>query len=195
MLTMLASLAAGAALIAGCSEDADSGDSSAPRTAETADPPAKLPAGWRTEVNRAAGFTVGVPPAWSARLGGGTSVLSSPDELIAISISADRTDEALEAPLEGFATATARGLGGFEHLKLLSTRRYEGAAYPGVEVRARGTRRETAVPQRIELVILRRDQIASYPVLAAINDRRSSPFAEQIDRIVGSLRGRPVEVS
>jgi hypothetical protein len=181
-------------MVAGCG-DGGGGDSTTPRAAETADPPAKLPAGWRTETNRPAGFTVGVPPAWSANLDGSTSVLRSPDRLVAISVSADRTDEALDAPLEGFATATAEGLGGFEDLKLGSSRPFEGAAYPGVEIAGSGRQSETGVPQRVELVILRREGIASYPVLAAINDRRSSPFVEQIDRIVRSLRGRPVEVS
>ncbi len=180
-------------MLAGCGDDGG-GNTSTPRAAETADPPAKLPAGWLTEVNRPAGFTVGVPPLWSANLDGGTTVLTSPDKLIAISISADRTGEALEAPLDGFATATAEGLGGFEGLKVGSPRSFKGAAYPGVEVTGRGRQSESKVPQRIQLVILRREGIASYPVLAAINTRKGSPFDEQVDRIVRSLRGRPVEV-
>ncbi len=183
-------LAAVAALLAGCG---GGGGAQPTRPLETIDPPAKLPRGWRTEISPAAGFSIGVPPLWSTRPSGGATLLSSPDKAVAIQIAADRTSEALSIPLESFAAGAARSLPGFNELKMLGDPMPFSDRYEGVSVRASGIVRQTGFPQRLQVVVLRRDAIAAYPILAAVNARKGSVFAKQIEQIVRSLRGRPIE--
>ncbi len=180
-------------LLSGCGGGGDDGPEPVERPVEKADPPAKLPPGWRTLTNTAGGFTIGVPPGWTTKLRGTTTVLGSPDKLVAISATADRTDEALRAPLERFALGAAEALSGFENLKVEDSAQFKHR-YQAVAVGATGTLAESGVKQKLLLVILRRDNLATYPVLAATNVGRRSPFASQIPGIVRSLRGRPVEV-
>jgi hypothetical protein len=179
-----------AASLAGCGGGGDT--SPPPRPAETIDPPAKLPAHWQTEVNPVAGFSIGVPPAWTSVQSDSSTLLRSPDHVVAISASADRTDEALATPLERYAAGAAENLNGFRGLRLLGTRPYD-AQYPAAVARAAGTLTSTGVKQRLSLYVLRREAVAAYPVLATRNAGVRSPFAHQIDPIVHSLRGRPVE--
>jgi hypothetical protein len=186
--------AVAALLLGGCSLGGDDSDPPPPRPPETTDKPAKLPPGWGTYRNRLAGFTIGIPPLWSVEPSGASSVLTSPDKQVAISVSADRTDEALGVPLERFAAGTAQSLSGFKDLKARPPKPYR-AHYPAEAVRATGVLEKNGVHQRLALVILRRENIAAYPVLAAANTGRRTPFARQIDPIIRSLRGRPVEAA
>ena len=182
-----------AALIAGCG----GGDDGAPppRPVEKADAEAKLPPGWRTEVNRQAGFTIGVPPVWKAEVANGISTqLTSPDKQVAIRVSADRTDEALELPLDRNATDTANGLAGFGDLQVIDGPAPYRHRYEGVSVEAKGTLTATGVPELLEVIVLRRDQLSVFPILVEQRSGNHSVFAEQIDPIVRSLRGRPVSV-
>jgi hypothetical protein len=135
-----------------------------------------------------------VSPAWTTETSGSSTLLRSPDQVVAISVSADRTDEALATPLERYASAAAENLDGFTGLRVLSTGPYD-AHYPAAVARARGTLTSSGVKQRLSLVVLRREGVAAYPVLATRNAGVRSPFARQIDPIVRSLRGRPVEGS
>ncbi len=179
-----------AALLPGCDLSSEDKAAPRPRPAEKVDKPAELPAGWRTEINRSAGFTVGVPPGWRLRPSGTSTVLTSPDRQVAISVSADRTDEALTVPLDRFAAGTAKSLSGFSKLKVGKPGDYK-AHYPASRVSATGKLKKSGVRQRLGLVILRRPNLAAFPVLAATNVG-GSPFTRQIDQIVRSLRGRPV---
>jgi hypothetical protein len=185
--TLLAALAI--AQIAGCG----SGVKTTTSPMETVDPPASLQRGWSTYVGRVGGFTVGVPPGWTIEQQGTSTVLRSPDKLAAISITADRTDAALSVPLESFATSAAKGLSGFEQLTVGAVTPYADH-YDGVAVAANGRLKATGVLQRLKLVVLRRDNLAAFPVLATENARKRSPFESQVDAVVRSLRGRPVEV-
>ena len=180
--------AAIAALIAGCGSETPSPP---PRPVEKVDPPARLAAGWRTEINRIAGFTVGVPPAWRTKATGTATLLDSPDRQVAVTISADRTDEALDLPLDRFALETASGLTGFKGLVVGRPRPFRDR-YRGVFVLARGSQATKGLPQRLQIVVLRRDRVAVYPILAASRVGLRSPFAQQLEPIIRSLRGRPV---
>jgi hypothetical protein len=181
--------------LAGCgASSGDSGSSTTPHPAETTDPPAKPPNGWQTYISPVAGFSISVPPAWAAEPSGGSSLLRSPDKVVAISITADRTDEALNASLESYAADTLKNLSGFTGLKPTGVRAYK-AQYPAAIATADGKLSSSGVEQRLTLVVLRREGIAAYPVLASRNAGVSSPFVKQIDAVIHSLRGRPVEGS
>jgi hypothetical protein len=190
-LALLAVL--GAALLGGCGTGSDA-PAPPPRPPEGVDKPAKLQRGWKTDINRVAGFTIGVPPLWTAAQNGTSTLLESPDTQVAISVSADRTDEALGIPLERFTLGAVESLSGFDGLKPGKAAEY-AAHYPAVAVRAIGRRKGSGILQKLLLVIQRREGLAVYPALAATNAGKPSPFVQQIDPIIRSLRGRPVEAT
>jgi hypothetical protein len=168
---------------------------------EDADPLPKLPAGWGREINEGAGFAIGVPPRWTAApspAGQGT-VLSSPDELALISITADRTAGALELPLGEFARRTAEalgtevaGAGRFTKLEIDRPRPF-GHRYDAAAVEATGTPVRSGVHERIMVAVIRRDGYATYIVVVRSNAKHSSPFADEdtFEQAIRSLRGRP----
>jgi hypothetical protein len=184
-------------LMAGCGGD---GGDSAPARPETVQPLPKLPGGWRHYVNRRAGFAIGLPPGWKASIVKPSSLLRSPDHLVAVSISADRTEEALATPLERYALDTRNALDDlrpsgeaplYENVNGGHPRDFK-ARYDAVAVPARGRAAKGGLPQRLLLVVIRRDSLATYPILVAANARRGSPFRGQVPGMLRTLRGRPV---
>jgi hypothetical protein len=167
------------------------GDDSAPaeRPRERADKLPKLAEGWKPYVDRRVGLAIGRPPGWLARTRGRSVLLRSPDRLVAISLSADRTVEAVEFPLSDFVVDAAEALPGYRRLKVGRARPF-AAKYPARSVRATGI--EDGVRQRMLFVALRRKDVVTYPVLVARNDERSSGYYyDEGLRIVRTLRGRP----
>jgi hypothetical protein len=169
---------------------------------ETIDEPAKLPDGWQTVTNRQAGFSVGIPPGWEERgtPGGQGSVITSPDELITLTITADRTRGALELPLDEFATRTAEALGSdvvgkdqFEDLFVTTAAPFK-AEYDASAVRASGKSARTGVEELILVTVVRRPDLASYVIVSRENAEKKSSVADRDDvkEIIRSLRGRPV---
>jgi hypothetical protein len=152
-----------------------------------------LPGGWKVHVNRPGGFALGVPPGWKAKDEGTSTSVRSFDHLVAVSITPDRTDEALAIPLEDFATRALIALPGFEReLEPGPARRFRGR-YEGVEVRAAGTAAETGVRQRVRLVVLRRDAIVTFTVVLAASTRPSARASNRLaERMLRTLRSRPV---
>ncbi len=209
LVTLLAALVAAA--IAGCGSGGGGsstkvpGHASKPDQPETVDSPAKLPDGWKTVVNKQAGFSIGLPPGWSVKPTEGAqgSVLSSPDELIAMTITADRTSGALELPLEDFATRTAQALGSdvvgddrFNNLfvtKPAPFRMPDG--YEAAAVRASGRAARTGLDELIFVVVVRRPGDAAYVVVSRENAEHPSKLSSRDDdkAIIRSIRGRPPE--
>jgi hypothetical protein len=158
---------------------------------ETVDKLPKLPPGWHEYVNHRAGFALGRAPGWRAKRDGGGSLLRSPDRLVAISISADRTREAIEFPLGEYALEAAKALPGFHDLHVKRPRRFK-AQYNSQAVEAKG-RAKGGVRQSLLFIAMRRDHLATYPVLVASNAERDTRFYEdEALRIVRTLRGRPI---
>jgi hypothetical protein len=194
----LATIAATAILlassvIAGCDEeDGGSGDSGS--VSETVDPLPELPRGWEQHVNEDAGFAIGVPPEWSARARGERSELRSPDRLVAISIAADRSEDALGVPLPDLARATLRaGPPGVRKLEAGRPRPFRHR-YEAVSLGATAVAGENPpVRERLHLFVIRRPGLATYTALAAENAETSArPHREEIERALRSLRGRPI---
>ena len=158
--------------------------------AETADEPAKLPNGWTEEENQTAGFTYGLPPGWSERPteGGQGSVLTSPDELIVMTITADRTTGALELPLDEFATRTAEALGSdvvgdnrFEDLFVTKSAPFKvDEGYEAEAVRASGKSSKTGVEELIFVAVVRRPDVASYVVISRENAEEKSSSRDDV---------------
>jgi hypothetical protein len=217
LLAVIVLLVAVAALAVGCgskeepsttagSTETDTTTSTTPEDGgpaeETIDPPAKIPDDWQRITNRQAGFSVGIPPGWSesGTPGGQGSVITSPDELITLTITADRTRGALELPLDEFATRTAEALGSdvvgkdrFRDLFVTAAAPFK-AGYEASAVRASGRSARTDVEELILVVVARREDIASYVIVSRENAEKKSDVASRDDvkEIIRSLRGRPV---
>ena len=174
---------------AACGGEDDTAPAERPR--ERADKLPKLPEGWKPYVDRRVGLAIGRAPGWLARTRGRSVLLRSPDHLVAISISADRTIEAVEFPLNDFVVDAAEALPGYRRLKVGRARPFS-AKYPARSVRATGI--ENGVRQRMLFVALRRRGVVTYPVLVARNDeKRSGYYYDEGLRMVRTLRGRPPE--
>ena len=169
-----------------------------PRPEETADPLPPLPAGWKVQTNETQGFAFGLPRGWTAKVqrAGATRAVPA-DRAVAVSISADRTDEALAPPLRRYAPAVLRSLSG---LRLLSAPKVTafGGIYDGVVAGAAATAERAAgggrsLRQRLRVYALRRPGVATLTILVA---RRSSVRADahdaEVERLVRSVRLRPV---
>ena len=173
--------------VAACGGGDDTTPAERPR--EKADKLPKLPEGWKPYVDRRVGLAIGRAPGWLARTRGRSVLLRSPDRLVAISISADRTVEAVEFPLDDFVVDAAGALPGYRRLKVGRPRPFT-AKYPARSVRATGI--ENGVRQSMLFVALRRKGLVTYPVLVARNDEtRSVYYYDEGLRIVRTLRGRP----
>jgi hypothetical protein len=177
-------------LIAGCG---DSGTTTTTQPVETIDRPAKLPPGWYTWTNKQAGFTIGVPPGWSADNRGVRTELLSPEHLAAVSVTVDRTNEVLDKPLDQLASATiAVGVPGLRHVQPGEPKDF-GGHYDAVLLKATGVGGDQNVKERLQLAVLRRPGIATFTVLAAENASDHPHFYdEQIKKIMRSLRSRPI---
>lgn len=161
-------------------------------TPTTADAPAKLPRRWSSHVNGPGGFSVGVPPAWTAKLNGSTSELTAPGRLLAVSIAADRTNEALAAVPAAFAEQTAKNLTGFRGLRPARARALP-TQYPGAILQTEG-KRANGKRERLTLVVLKPDSIAVFSLLAASTGKlKARAELHVIAQITRSLRYRPVE--
>lgn len=188
----LACTAALAFAAAGCG-GADSEDEEPPAgSVETTEEVRNLPQGWTTHRNPQAGFEIGVPPGWDAEDDGIRTTVRSPDRLVAATIFADRSDEAVELPLDEFAQSAITSVGGFEELEPEEVRRFEHR-YEAVAIEASGVGDEKGIEQELLLVVVRRAELATFTVLVARNaERASGRFSDEVERMIRSLRSRPV---
>jgi hypothetical protein len=179
----------GALLLAGC--DLGEKDEPPPAPVEAADPPPKLPRSWSRHVDRKLGFAIGLPPHWSAKDRRRSSLLRSPDRLVAVSVSADRTEGGLAVPVEEFAERVAKALPDLKQLKADRARPFR-ARYDAAAVTAKA-KAKSGVPQRLLVVVERRDDFATYTAVVAANAKHGGhAHRDEVLRMLRSLRGRPV---
>ena len=186
----------------GSDDDADSMSSTTASEPETAEHVGKLPKGWTAARNPDLGFEMGRPPGWPEgrdclRKGadpGTATVMCSPDELVTLSVSADRTDEAFEIGAAEFAGRTMAGLGdsyedGLDPRKPKPVKGH----YEGASVTAQGTAMATGVDQDVTVVVLRRDSVANFTAVIAANaDKPTAPAVRLAERALQTLRSQPV---
>lgn len=187
LATLFAALALGA-----CGSDSEPHTETS-RPIERLDSLPRLPAGWGVHVNPSGGFAFALPPGWQARDSGTYTVVRSFDRLVAVSVGADRTREALTLPLGEFATRTLLALQGFEGELDPSEPRQLPHRYDAVAVEAEGTAERSGVAQRVQLVVMRRGGLATITVAIAANAIPAATPSELIaERMVETLRSRPV---
>jgi hypothetical protein len=120
-------------------------------------------------------------------------VLRSPDGVVSVAVTADRTDEAVEAPPGEIARGAVTSLPGLTGAHAGEALPFK-AFYPGVEALGTGTRTSDNLKQSFRSFVLVKDEAAAFTALATQNAKAKSPFAGQVEAIVRSIRGRPVSV-
>ena len=174
---------------AGCNDD--DGDIT-PARVERADAPVTPPPGWRTVVNRTAGFTVAIPRAWTARDTRRGTVIRSDDRLVAISISADRSPAGRELPPGTYARRTMRKIPRFAGIVDRRVARLPGSRYKSAVLTATGTVAPSNLSQRISVVIFHRPELVTYGALVFRNAGVKPGFNDRtIDRVLRSFRAEP----
>lgn len=172
---------------------------SQPPPTEVAQKLPKLPKGWRGHRDRSIGYAIGIPPGWqvtrSRTAGANAALIRSPDHLLAVTLVAARDPEALDIPLEQFATSALAGLPGFEtRLEPGKPRAFAGTPLDAVEAVANGTTKARGIKERATLLVLRRDSIVNYTVAIVENARRPYSAKDRAValRMIRTLRDQPI---
>ena len=160
---------------------------------ETADPLLELPRGWTKTANGAGGFALGVPPGWSAKAAGAKTTMKSPGSGVVVSVTADRTDEALDTELDAYATGIAERLAEGGAPVAAETPKTLGPGYEAAAVTVPAAAGSGGRGPRLRVMVVRRPELAAYPILVASNSAvKPGELDPIVSKLVVSLRGRPV---
>ena len=177
-------------LLAGCG-GGDRPRSPAPPP-ERADRAARPPAGWATVANRRAGFTIAAPPRWTRRTREAATLVRSPDRLVAVTVSADRTRAGRRVAASAYARRTLAALPGFRGIRPVARGRVSGSPYESARASGAGLYLRTGRRQRIAVAVFRRPARVTYAAVAfrdaAVPRRR---HARTLERMLASFRARP----
>jgi hypothetical protein len=188
-------IAAAVAAATGCGSS-DGGPPPATPPPETAQKLPKLPHGWKAHRDRAVGYALGAPPGWKLDSQGGKVLIRSPDHLVAVTLAVDRNGDALELPPGQFSSRALAALAGFRSQLVPSKPQpFGGTPLKAVRVTATGATKPGRIPERVTLIVLRRDRIVNYTV-AVVENRQQA--ASKLDRsyalrMVKTLRDQPVQ--
>jgi hypothetical protein len=164
---------------------------SPPPQPETRDPLPNRPKEWKPFVNERGGYALLLPRGWEPDPDGRRTLIRSFDRLVALSIVPDRTPAALDTEIEDYATNTADALRGFEDGFEGRGMRKLDHRYDAVEVYGTGTSRE-GVDQRVSVIVLRRDDVATITVVLAANAKPAAKKSVRIARrVIDTIRTRP----
>ena len=163
------------------------------RKPETVQDLPKLPPGFEPYISRVNGLALGRPPGWKATDEGVATLLAAPDQLVVMSLSVDRSDEALAGDPEALAGQTFSALQGYEGELDPSEPRPFKHRYEAFEVRGEGVSAATGVRQRLRVVVLKRGGAAVVTAVIAENAKAKAPLeVEQALDALRTVRTRPV---
>lgn len=160
---------------------------------ETAQKLPKLPAGWKSHRDRTIGYAIGVPTEWQASGHSNRVLFRSPDHLVAVTLTADRSPGTFHIPVHRFAVQALGALPGFKvPLAPSKPKRFNGTPLDAASVTATGVQ-AGGLKERATLVVLRRDRLVNYTV--AVLENAEQPGSE-LDRavalrMIGTLRDVP----
>ena len=162
------------------------------RTVESPQGLPSLPKGWRRHVDVRRGVAIGVPPGWRVRRRTRALLVTSPGQLVAVSVTATRTGSALSVPLGRFAHAVPGALSGYPRPPQVGgPKPFRGTPLRAVRVRAKGVA-ANGVPERVTVVALRRDHLATFTLVAVANPGAPASVAARAMAVARTLRDRPV---
>ena len=177
-------LTAAAAVAAGCGDGGSA-------QGEPSDPPAKPPTGWRSVRNAEAGFTLSVPRDWTVSNEGKASVLKSPDEVDALTVTADRGGEARMLDAATYARQAIDALPGFEGSLDPTAKRVTGSPYRSARLDGVGRVKGSGGAARFTVVAFQRPGRVTYTAVIFRNARVIPSFDEQrIKQVLRSFRAQ-----
>lgn len=177
--------------MAACGGDDDPVERSPDPATEPSDPPANPPPGWRTVTNRAAGFTLAVPRDWTARTRRAATLVRSRDNLLALTVAADRSEAGRTTAAAEYARSAFEALPGFRRLRVRRAVRVRASPYENARIDGTGTLVERDQRQLITTAAFRRPDWATWTVVAfAAPVEGRTPHATSLRVILASLRGR-----
>jgi hypothetical protein len=195
--TLRLGLAVALVLVAGCGEDETSTPPSVP--AETPEALPSLPKRWQPHRDRSIGYAIGIPPGWQVgktrTAGVEAALIRSPDHLVAITLVATREPDALEVPLDEFATSALAALEGFESQLVPSAPRpFRQTPFTAVQTSATGITKARGLKERATLLVLRREGVVNYTVAIVENarHRRSAKGRATALKMMHTLREQAV---
>ena len=173
----------------GGDDDDDAEDGTGPTTTEVRAP--RVPPGWRTVRNPVLGVTVAAPRGWPAEIRRQATLIRSDDQLVSITVAADRSAGGRRLSPARYARRTLRSLPGLEGKVAPRARRVRGSPYPSAIVEARGTVSSTTRPQLISVAVFRQGDQAMLTAIVFRNARVTPHFNDRtIRRMLGTLRGQ-----
>jgi hypothetical protein len=182
-----------ALVLAACGSDEEVRSPEVPRHVETVDDLPKLPRGFEPHVSRINGLALGRPPGWKATRKGVATFLIAPDRLVVMSLSADRSDEALAGDPETLAVRTFGALEGYEGVLEPSEPTRFRHKYDAFEVEGQGVSVETGVRQNLRVIVLEREDTTVVTAVIAENAKEKAPAeVRQALESLRTVRTRPV---
>lgn len=179
--------------LAACGSDEEVQPPEVQRQAETVDDLSKLPRGFEPHISRINGLALGRPPGWKATRKGVATFLIAPDKLVVMSLSADRSDEALAGDPETLAVRTFGALEGYEGVLEPSGPTRFKHEYDAYEVEGEGVSAETGVRQNLRVIVLEREGTTVVTAVIAENAKEKAPAeVRQALESLRTLRTRPV---
>ena len=179
--------------LAACGSDEEVQPPEVQRQAETVDDLPKLPRGFEPHISRINGLALGRPPGWKATRKGVATFLIAPDKLVVMSLSADRSDEALAGDPETLAVRTFGALEGYEGVLDPSEPTPFKHEYDAYEVEGQGVSVKTGVRQNLRVIVLERAGATVVTAVIAENAKEKAPAeVRQALESLRTLRTRPV---
>jgi hypothetical protein len=146
---------------------------------EPSDPPAKPPQGWKTTRNREAGFSLSTPGSWTARVKRSATLIRSKDQLLVITVAADRGGQGRALSASDYAHRTLDALPGFEGSVAPRVRLVRGSPYRSARVDGSGTLKMSRRVEGIAVVTFQRRGRVTYALIAFYNSKVPERFYER----------------
>jgi hypothetical protein len=192
---MLCCLIACAIRLAGCGSSSSHRSNRAPPR-ETVDPPAAVPLGWQGHIDDRGGFSLSLPPGWTAtQTVEGSTLVRSSDRALAIDVSADRSDVGERDDPSMYLRRVEGSLRGYRQLRFDAPRALGGLRYTTATASGTGIFARTGVHQAIDLYALARGHQVTYTFAAFRGvEAPASRYRTLLREILRSFRARPSAV-
>ncbi len=133
-----------------------------------------------------------VPRNWTAATKRGATLLRSKDELVAVTVAADRSAAGKGTAPAKYARDVIAALPGFEGAVSVKDTRIEGSPYRTAIATGSGTVKASGVAQRIEVATFHRPRLVTYSAVIFRNARaRPVPGRATVSRMLRSFRAGP----
>ena len=135
---------------------------------------------------------IAVPRSWSAATKRGATLIRSKDELVAVTIAADRSDKGKDTEPAAYARDVIAALPGFEGAVGVKDAPIAGSPYETATAEGSGTVETSGVGQRIEVAALHRPRQVTYTAVIFRNARaRPVPGRASVARMLRTFRAQP----